>query len=66
MSTTSDFFREQTEKSAIKSAIVTNFFGIYLKIVNAKFDKKSITLTFLRDRGGMTMERLLHLYIFWT
>lgn len=39
-STTSDFFNEQSEKSAIKSAIVTDFFKLYIKIINAKFAKK--------------------------
>ena len=39
-SITDDFFVEQTEKSAIKSAIVYNFFKVYIRIINAKFNKK--------------------------
>lgn len=39
-STTEDFFVEQTEKSFIKSAIVHNFFRIYLRIINSHFNKK--------------------------
>lgn len=39
-STVSDFFAEQTEKSAIKSAIVTKFFKIYIRIINSQFNKK--------------------------
>lgn len=39
-SNTDDFFVEQTEKSLIKSAIVCNFFKIYLRIIDCRFSKK--------------------------
>ena len=38
-STTDDFFVEQTEKSSIKSAIVCNFFKIYLRVIKSRFGK---------------------------
>lgn len=41
-STTDSFFEEQTEKSAIKSAIVSNFFKIYLRIISNRFKNEDI------------------------
>ena len=41
-SNTDGFFIEQTEKSAIKSAIVSDFFEIYLRIISNRFKKEEI------------------------
>lgn len=41
-SITDNFFEEQTEKSAIKSAIVSNFFKIYLRIISNRFKNEDI------------------------
>ena len=37
-----NFFEEQTEKSAIKSAIVSDFFKIYLRIISNRFKDEDI------------------------
>ena len=41
-SITDNFFEEQTEKSAIKSAIVSDFFKIYLRIISNRFKNEEI------------------------
>lgn len=41
-STTDEFFNEQTQKSQIKSSIVSNFFSIYLPIILKRFNRNDI------------------------
>lgn len=41
-SITDNFFEEQTEKSAIKSAIVSDFFKVYLRIISFRFKNEDI------------------------
>lgn len=52
-SITDNFFVEQSEKSAIKSAIVSNFFKVYLRIISKRYENEEIYYIDLFSGPGM-------------
>ena len=59
-SITDKFFEEQTEKSAIKSAIVSDFFKVYLRIISFRFKNEDIYYIDLFSGPGRYENNMQH------